>query len=258
MLTTTNIISPPDHLHDSLNVSKILGTTPTSAETMKRISLSEMNASVFAATGSAFIVALDTALFPLNTIQTIMMSDRSQAGSGRSAHSIRKMVSHILKTEGLGRFWKGAGPAIVGSFPGQAFYYMTYETSQEITGRYFGTSENATFWRGFLSGASADFAAGLFYVPADVVAQRLQTQNCTKELQTLSDGYYNKKEYEVSGGDTWATFQLLRQQARYITLEKQAFYRGLKARLLTTVPGVVLAMSGYETIKEVAERKSLA
>jgi hypothetical protein len=50
--------------------------TSSSTSELKRINMSDMNTAKFAITGALFIVGLDTILFPLNTIQTILMSQR--------------------------------------------------------------------------------------------------------------------------------------------------------------------------------------
>ena len=44
----------------------------------KRISLSDMDTSKYMTFGSLFILAVDTALFPLDTLKTIVMSDRGK------------------------------------------------------------------------------------------------------------------------------------------------------------------------------------
>ena len=91
------------------------------------------------------------------------------------------------------RFWRGWGASVAGSFPGQAAYYLSYESAQEFSKSLLqGSSQDYTFLTGFLSGkliftilisypfekgAFAEVAAGVFYVPADVVAQRLQVQS---------------------------------------------------------------------------------
>ena len=45
-------------------------------EIPKRIGLSDMDGSKYLTFGSAFILAVDAALFPLDTIKTIIMADR--------------------------------------------------------------------------------------------------------------------------------------------------------------------------------------
>ncbi|KAI8849109.1 mitochondrial carrier domain-containing protein [Chytridium lagenaria] len=158
--------NPLGNLFPPTNVTyPALIATPEPANAPTRIGLSDMNTQKFAMLGSFFIVGLDTAMFPLNTLQTIMMSERSV--KGRKSIGVLKLTSYIFKSEGIGRFWKGAGTAVFGSFPGQATYYMTYESIQDMCGK-FESSKEARI---------SDVAAGLFYVPTDIISQRLQTQN---------------------------------------------------------------------------------
>jgi hypothetical protein len=61
--------------------SSLAGFTPSVSqdprvEAPKRIGLSDMSLSKFATLGASFIVGLETVLFPLNTMQTILMSER--------------------------------------------------------------------------------------------------------------------------------------------------------------------------------------
>jgi Mitochondrial carrier protein len=89
-----------------------------------------------------------------------------------------KLTIQIAQREGIFRFWRGIGPSVIGSFPGQASYYLAYESTQEVLKQLKTTESNfSIFARGFLAGASAELAGGIFYVPADIVAQRLQIQS---------------------------------------------------------------------------------
>lgn len=58
-----------------------------------------------------------------------------------------------------------------------------------------GDLKSVTFFRGFFSGMAAEIAGGVFYVPADIVAQRLQIQSNqgfvhnTRFTMRLFEGY---------------------------------------------------------------------
>ena len=92
-----------------------------------------------------------------------------------------KLTKRIAQREGLVRFWRGLVPSVLLSFPGQANYYLAIETTQELLKKAIPNPEKdgkwMTFCRGFLSGAMAEMAGGLFFVPADIIAQRLQIQS---------------------------------------------------------------------------------
>jgi hypothetical protein len=89
------------------------------------------------------------------------------------------MAIRIAKREGITRFWRGIVPSTIGNFPGQSSYYLAYETSQMVISRWIPNEDTklARFTKGFLAGMGAEIAGGLFYVPADIVAQRLQIQD---------------------------------------------------------------------------------
>ncbi|KAJ3210058.1 hypothetical protein HDU67_005695 [Dinochytrium kinnereticum] len=382
----TNSLAPTRPLIPFATITT--SSADSASYSQSRIGLSDMNTQRFAMLGSVFIVGLDTAMFPLNTLQTIMMSERSV--KGRKSIGVLKLTSHILREPllkrvpineiGIGRFWKGAGTAIVGSFPGQACYYMTYESVQELFGTISVKNEapanvsntDVTFFRGFVAGASADVAAGIFYVPTDIIAQRLQTQNAGRVSFTHNCSYLHPQtrlykgpldvaqqiwrhegtrgfwrgylgyvaSFAPASAVQWGTYELLKtltvpfgrslytmispnhipgepmgstalslvdrtsvalsggiagvtavvvnnplevMRVRHQLLESRspadaetirqgyiklglsilrregigAFYRGLKVRLVTTVPSVILAMSGYEAIKEMSNTTGL-
>ena len=133
----------------------------------KRISLSDMDATKYMTFGSLFILAVDTTLFPLDTLKTIIMSDRGKKAinchSNNSQKSLRpnifRMALGIARKEGLFRFWRGVVPSTIGNFPGQASYYLAYESAQEAMTHLLpdqNSSRIGTFLRGFFSGMAAE------------------------------------------------------------------------------------------------------
>lgn len=85
--------------------------------------LSDMDPKKFVTFGSLFILAIDSLLFPLDTIKTIIMADRrKKAKIGVAAkEGVWKLTRRIWKKEGITRFWRGIMPSVIGSFPGQAW-----------------------------------------------------------------------------------------------------------------------------------------
>ncbi|KAJ3031299.1 hypothetical protein HDV00_008389, partial [Rhizophlyctis rosea] len=133
-MSTTNPPPPPD----------------TSPHEPSRINLSDMDATRYAMFGSLFILAVDSSLFPLDTVKTLIMNER-----GVRKESIFRLIFRIGRTE--------------------AMYYTAYESAQDVLAKW--APNGNRFATGFVAGASAELAAGIFYVPADIVAQRLQVQN---------------------------------------------------------------------------------
>ena len=143
-------------INQSIQVASKTCLTNKMAAEPKRIGLSDMDTSKYMTFGSLFILAVDTSLFPLDTLKTIIMSDRikkSLKGKGKP-QSVIKMAWGIGKREGILRFWRGVVPSTLGNFPGQASYYLAYESAQEVMARLLpnGESKWVTFARGFFSG----------------------------------------------------------------------------------------------------------
>ena len=136
----------------------------------KRIALSDMDAKKYMTFGSLFILAVDTALFPLDTLKTIIMSDRGKKIGNNlknpSSHrpqtpgkpSVFRLAFNIARREGVLRFWRGVVPSTIGNFPGQASYYLAYESAQEGMTRLLPDDKSrvVTFLRGFFSGMAAE------------------------------------------------------------------------------------------------------
>ncbi|KAJ3288484.1 hypothetical protein HK104_008159, partial [Borealophlyctis nickersoniae] len=94
----------------------------------ERINLSDMDATRYAVFGSLFILAVDSTLFPLDTIKTVIMSER-----GVRQGSVPRMVMRMARTE--------------------AMYYTAYESAQDMLAKLLPKMgwEHHTFLRGFIA-----------------------------------------------------------------------------------------------------------
>ncbi|KAI8821728.1 mitochondrial carrier domain-containing protein [Fimicolochytrium jonesii] len=222
------------------NATDVLSSPATTAEMMAtadRVNLSDMDSGKYAVFGSLFILGLDSCLFPLDTVKTVIMSQR---GTSFGNTGILHTVYRIARTEGIPRFWRGLLPAVIGSFPGQAMYYLAYETAQDACAQSMPRDllERSAFVRGFAAGACAEIAAGLFYVPADVVAQRLQVQNVT--------GFqHNSRLYA-------GPIDLIKKVFR--TEGPRGFYRGYLAYIGAYAPASAVQWGTYERGKPLVHR----
>ncbi|KAJ8324401.1 hypothetical protein QVD99_002430 [Batrachochytrium dendrobatidis] len=150
------------------------------------------------------------------------------------------MIYRIAKDEGILRFWRGLFPSVIGSFPGQAMYYMAYESTQEVVDKVLAnnSSHGAIFTKGFLSGACAEIAGGMFYVPADIVAQRLQ-------IQSTRGFVHNSRLYS---GPLDVVKKVLRNDGI------QGFYRGYFAYVGAYAPASAVQWGSYELFKGILFR----
>ena len=131
--------------------SRVLETLASVANDVapKRIGIEEMEPAKYLAFGSLFILGLNSALFPLDTLTTIVMAE------GRPpSKSLFHLAKSIARREGIPRFWRGLGASVVGTFPGQAAYYLGYETAQAYTSKHWDETPYTTFFKGFISGIS--------------------------------------------------------------------------------------------------------
>ena len=112
--------------------------------------------------------SVDVALFPLDTIKT-----RLQSSSG------------FIKAGGFKGIYKGLSAAAIGSAPGAALFFSTYETmkqkmhSSELTKKVPEPVIHMT------AASCGEVAACLVRVPTEVVKQRMQTGMQSKVSQTV-------------------------------------------------------------------------
>ncbi|KAL5036457.1 hypothetical protein BDV3_005141 [Batrachochytrium dendrobatidis] len=243
----THLITHDNHAYDSIQNSSSTQTTLLSEQAHindvftenipKRVGLSDMDGIRYMIFGSLFILGVDSSLFPLDTVKTIIMSERS-----RQLHkqNVFRMIYRIAKDEGILRFWRGLFPSVIGSFPGQAMYYMAYESTQEVVDKVLAnnSSHGAIFTKGFLSGACAEIAGGMFYVPADIVAQRLQ-------IQSTRGFVHNSRLYS---GPLDVVKKVLRNDGI------QGFYRGYFAYVGAYAPASAVQWGSYELFKGILFR----
>ncbi|KAH9254418.1 hypothetical protein BASA81_007531 [Batrachochytrium salamandrivorans] len=100
--------------------------------------------------------AVDISLFPLDTIKT-----RMQSAEG------------FLKSGAFRGVYSGLGPAALGSFPGAAMFFATYDTSKKYLQGSTGGKERV--WTHLGAASLGEVAACLVRVPTENLKQNLQT-----------------------------------------------------------------------------------
>jgi solute carrier family 25 protein 44 len=137
-------------------------------------------------------------------------------------------------------FVKGLAPAASASIPVQCVYFGSYEYSRFVLSRYFlggarsgehAHNEAAEFLIDAAAGAVGEIASGAFWVPADLVSQRLMLQgpDRSKHLYSgMSDAV--RKIWHAEG--------------------VRGFYVGFGASLLTCIPNSAAQWGMYEYTKK--------
>lgn len=164
---------------------------------------------------TSFVVALlsggcagtsvDVALYPIDTIKT-----RLQAPQG------------FLKAGGFKGVYRGLGSAALGSAPGAALFFSTYETSKNIIGKMVDPKYESGVY--MVSSSFGEVAACLVRVPTENVKQKLQA------------GVYNKTGEAVSG--------ILKEMG------PRGFYVGYLTTVAREIPFSFIQFPIYEGLKK--------
>ncbi|CAG9980671.1 unnamed protein product [Clonostachys byssicola] len=99
---------------------------------------------------------VDLSLFPLDTLKTRLQSSAGFFPSG-----------------GFSGIYRGIGSAVVGSAPGAAFFFCTYESVKSVLARRTSLSGDSPLVH-MLAGSAGEVAACAVRVPTEVVKQRAQ------------------------------------------------------------------------------------
>lgn len=102
---------------------------------------------------------------PLDTI-------KSRLQFSVSVSSFVDVCRTTMITDGIRGFYRGLGVATIGGIPGVCIYLTSYETSKNILSN----NLSSQFLSYFLSGMVAESACGVFFVPVDVIKERMQVQ----------------------------------------------------------------------------------
>lgn len=183
----------------------------------------------------------------------------SQVGSAASKdirtpwhyHSTLDAFRKMYRTEGIGSFYSGLGPALIG-LTHVAIQFPLYELfKKEFTGVEMGqqtTKDGAGHKVGILSATflSKVFASVVTY-PHEVLRTRLQTQTRRRAMEKQS------VNESVKGEATAETprYQGILRTCRTILREEgwRAFYYGMGTNLLRAVPAAMTTMLTFETVR---------
>lgn len=171
---------------------------------------------------------VDLSLYPLDTLKT-----RLQSSSG------------FLASGGFTGIYRGVGSAIVGSAPGAALFFCTYEYTKSFLSQrrhakqtVEGQSEDWTAPIEHMVAASlGEVAACAVRVPTEVIKQRTQAGQYPSSLATIRAVLSQRSAIGLSG----------------VWLE---LYRGWSVTIMREVPFTVIQFPLWESMKEFRRRKS--
>lgn len=123
--------------------------------------------------GACAGTAVDTALFPLDTIKTRLQSQHGFIASG-----------------GFRGIYSGLLTAVIGSAPGASLFFVTYEATKRLMGATVSVdSKNNMQYAPLIHMAAAscgETVACTVRVPTEVIKQRMQTKQFTKTSAAVS------------------------------------------------------------------------
>ncbi|KZF19342.1 mitochondrial carrier [Xylona heveae TC161] len=170
---------------------------------------------------------VDLSLFPIDTLKTRLQSSKGFAASG-----------------GFRGVYRGVGSAVVGSAPGAALFFVTYETSKRLLKQAREADENLAggaglgtlkTWAGpvehMISASLGEVAACAVRVPTEVIKQRAQAVQHPSSLEALK--HILTQRSSIGLGGVW-----------------RELYRGWNVTVMREVPFTVIQFPLWEGMKE--------
>jgi solute carrier family 25 S-adenosylmethionine transporter 26 len=153
-------------------------------------------------------IMVDVSLFPLDTIKTRLQSPHG-----------------FVKSGGFRGIYQGLGPVAIGSGPGAAFFFVTYEKAKKaIAERAPDTNKSVVH---MLAASVGEFIACLVRVPTEVIKQRMQTAVASS-----------------------AGLSRVISEVRASPKGMGGFYAGFTATLMREIPFSVIQFPIYEASKK--------
>lgn len=175
-----------------------------------------------AVSGASATIASDALMNPFDVIKQRMQLQNS------IYRSIAHCASSVFKNEGLKAFYVSYPTTLCMTVPFTALQFMAYESASKVlnpTGRY------DPYTHCFAGGIAGGFAAGIT-TPLDVIKTLLQTRGSATDPELRN----------VKG--LWEAATIIKKRDGY-----GGFFRGLKPRIVTTMPSTAICWSGYEMAK---------
>lgn len=176
-------------------------------------------------------------------------------------HNTLDAARKMYATEGIGSFYSGLGPALLG-LTHVAIQFPLYEFfKKEFTGVEFGAAASADAGSQTVGVLAATFlskvcATSATY-PHEVLRTRLQTQQRKRAIARHS---MRDPSYQLSGSAQSEVeiprYQGIVSSCRVILKEEgwRAFYYGMGTNLLRAVPSAMTTMLTFETLKSAIQK----
>lgn len=112
-------------------------------------------------------------LHPIDTVKAKLQVQQINNTKVARGKVIQSIVQETVKAEGIGGLYRGLSISILGSVPGSALYFGSYEffKSLVLEKEFF---SDKPFLAYFCGGMFAEFVACALFVPVDVIKERRQ------------------------------------------------------------------------------------
>ncbi|KAJ3113195.1 hypothetical protein HK098_007792 [Nowakowskiella sp. JEL0407] len=153
-----------------------------------RTTWEELNILSFIKTAALSIVFLDTVTYPIDVVKTRMLADE-----GKKNPTMTKMFRSIIKNEGYRGLYRGYAIALTYMLTNEYVYHKLEQRFKNGSKEHKSATEDLILHG--IAGASADFAALSFYVPLEVISQKMQmeTKANAPRLRDVTSEIYRKE-----------------------------------------------------------------
>jgi solute carrier family 25 iron transporter 28/37 len=177
-----------------------------------------------ATSGAAATIASDAFMNPFDVIKQRMQMQNSS----RMYRSVVDCAKYVYKTEGIGAFYISYPTTLSMTVPFTALQFVAYESLSTVMN----PDKNYDPLTHCLAGGIAGgFAAGLT-TPMDVIKTMLQTRGTSSDAELRNVNSF-------SGG-----CRVLYQREGF-----RGFFKGVRPRVVTTMPSTAICWSAYEFSK---------
>ncbi|KAF2121724.1 mitochondrial carrier domain-containing protein [Lophiotrema nucula] len=175
-----------------------------------------------AASGASATIASDALMNPFDVIKQRMQLH------GSIYKSVPQCARQVFRTEGLSAFYVSYPTTLCMTVPFTALQFMAYESISKVMNP---TGEYDPYTHCAAGGLAGGVAAG-FTTPLDVIKTLLQTRGSASDAELRN----------VSG--LWEAAKIIKRREGW-----KGYFRGLKPRIITTMPSTAICWSAYEMAK---------
>lgn len=96
-------------------------------ELSSSITWNQLDHSIYSAYGLLYILTTDLLLYPADLLTTRLQADSVTPASSLRKIKVSRMLSEVIRHDGIVGLYRGFTPTLIASIPGQAAYYASYE-----------------------------------------------------------------------------------------------------------------------------------